>query len=463
MPVAEDAARRAAGPQPLWAIVPPEARARYLRRTAQAVLDEVGDLAAMLAADAGMPRTEALLAELLPSVAGLHELADEGPDALADRRLGAGPVRRLRRRATLFQAPAGVVGIRGGTGSPWAEPVLETAAALLAGNGVVLTTAVAPVAARLASAMARAGLPDGLLQVLPPGPGDADLAAACDRAVSTGLTGAKGAMLVLDGAPLEATVSAALWAAFSRTGHGPASVGRIVCVPSVAARLLVRLTAGAGRLRVGDPADPETEVGPLASREAVERIEAMVVEAEAAGAVRLCGGPLEGAGFAPVVVRSVPPDARLLREPVPGPVLAVVEAGSEADAVRLARPRSGPEAHAPGEDAPAISVWAGDRAHGERIARALGAELTWVNEHGVAAPAAPVRLARHSTARQLASQPLRLRSARWLPYDPALARASETAARLLHGRESERVQQLRRGGPALARVAVRLTRETFGR
>jgi aldehyde dehydrogenase family protein len=183
-----------------------------------------------------------------------------------------------------------------------------------------------------------------------------------------------------------------------------------------------------------------------------------VRDAEERGAARLCGGPAGGGRFAPAVLRAVPRDARVLREPVPGPVLAVLEAASEAEAVELARP-----AGWAGESAPAISVWTGDRKHGERVARVLGAELTWVNEHGVAGPAAPVRLARQTAPRQLASQQMRLRSARWLPYDPGLVRASEAAARLLHGRQSERLASLRSGGPALARVAVQLARETLRR
>jgi succinate-semialdehyde dehydrogenase/glutarate-semialdehyde dehydrogenase len=305
--------------------------------------------------------------------------------------------------------------------------------------------------------MGRAGLPDGLLQPL--AEADAtDLDAACDRVVATGLTGPKGAMLVLDGAPLDRTVAAALWAAFSRAGHGPASVGRLVCVPPVAERLLGDLEAGARRLRLGDPRDAETEVGPLGSADRVDAIEALVRDAEERGALRLCGGPAGGSRFAPVVLGAVPRDARVLREPVPGPVLAVLEAGSEAEAIELARP-----AGWAGESAPAISIWTGDRTHGERVARALGAELTWVNEHGVAGPAAPVRLVRHTAPRQLASQQMRLRSARWLPYDPGLVRASEAAARLLHGRQSERLASLRSGGPALARVAVQLARETLRR
>ncbi len=259
-------------------------------------------------------------------------------------------------------------------------------------------------------------------------------------------------MLVLDGAPVDRVVAGALWAAYARGGHGVASVGRIVCVPGTTEALLARLTAGAARIRVGDPQDPVTEVGPLASEAEAEAVEAVVAEAEAAGATRLAGGHKEGALFCPALLRNVPLDARVLREPVPGPVLSVIEAGSEDEAIALA-----------GSGAPSASVWAGDRAHGERVARSLGVELTWVNEHGAAAPAAPVRLARHTAPRQLASRSIRLRSARWLPYDPTLVRATQTAARILYGRESERVEVVRRGGPAFARVAVRMARETLRR
>src|SRR5215208_2114085 len=82
---------RAAGAQPLWALVAPRDRARYLRRAAMAVLDELDELADLLAAEAGQPRSEAMLAELLPSVGGIQGLAADGPSALSDRRLGPVP------------------------------------------------------------------------------------------------------------------------------------------------------------------------------------------------------------------------------------------------------------------------------------------------------------------------------------------------------------------------------------
>jgi acyl-CoA reductase-like NAD-dependent aldehyde dehydrogenase len=446
------AAARAAAAQPLWALVKPRDRARYLRRAAMAVLDELDALADLLADEAGQPRSEATLAELLPSVGGLHGLANDGPEALADRRLGPVPALRAGRRSTLVQAPLGVVGVHVRDQSPWAGPLLEVAAALLAGNAVLLVPAAPHAAARMQSAFTRAGLPEELLQVV----GEQELAGAA-KVVTLDPPAAKGTMLVLEGAPLDRVVTGAVWAAFAGAGRRHAALGRVIALRPHVLAIAAGIESAARRLRVGDPRRPDTEVGPLPGAAERERVEALVAQAEEAGATRLCGGPVDlpgvaGAFYAPVVLRAVPPAAELLRKPVPGPVLALLEAESEEEAIALAR------------DAGAtLSVWAGDPSHGERIARSLGADIAWINEHGVASPAAPVRLAKYVASRQLASQPTRLRSARWLPYDPALLRAATATARLIHGRESERWAALRGGALPLARTAVRLGREAMSR
>ena len=446
------AAARASAAQPLWALVPPRDRARYLRRAAMAVLDELDALADLLADEAGQPRSEALLAELLPSVGGLHGLANDGPDALADRRLGPVPALRAGRRSTLVQAPVGVAGVDVRDGSAWAGPLLEVAAALLAGNAVLLAPAAPHAAARMLSAFTRAGLPEELLQVVA-----TDELAGAARVVALEPPAAKGTMLVLAGAPLDRVVTGAVWAAFAGGGRRHAALGRVIAVRPHALAIAAGIEGAARRLRVGDPRRPDTEVGPLPGAAEREGVEALVVQAEQEGATRLCGGPVTLPGwsdafYAPVVLRAVPPTAELLAMPVPGPVLAIVEAATEEEAIALAR-----DAHG------TLSIWSGDPAHGERIARVLGADIAWINEHGVASPAAPVRLAKYVASRQLASQPTRLRSARWLPYDPALLRAAVATARLIHGRESERWAALRGGAIPLARTAVRLGREALGR
>ena len=158
-----------------------------------------------------------------------------------------------------------------------------------------------------------------------------------------------------------------------------------------------------------------------------------------------------GAFYAPAVLRGVAPGARILREHGARPGARGRRGGERAEAIALAT------------HSPAVSVWAGDRARGERVARALEADVAWVNEHGHSIPDAAVRLAGHVEARRLASQPTRLRSARWLPYDPQLVRAATASARLIHGRETERLGVLRARRAAAGAHRRRLAREALGR
>ena len=210
------------------------------------------------------------------------------------------------------------------------------------------------------SAFARAGLPEELFQLAT----EDDLARA-GHVVALDPPPAKGTMLVLQGAPLDRAVTGAVWAAFAGGGRRHAALGRVITVRTHAPALAAAIERAAGRLRVGDPARPDTEVGPLPSVGTRDRVEALVAQAEAAGAVRLCGGPVEvpgvaGAFYSPVVLNGVPPGAGLLHEPVPGPVLALQEADGEEKAIELARDAADGT----------LSVWTADPAHGERIARA---------------------------------------------------------------------------------------------
>ncbi len=161
------AAADARAAQPLWSLVPASARARYIRRVAVAMLDELDDLALRIADETGWPRAHVVLSELLPAVRGLRALADDGPRALADRRLSARTALLAGRRTRLVQSPVGVIGLRGPSASPWAEPALEAAAGLLAGNGVILSSGSPLAAQRLRSVFLRAGVPGELLTAVP--------------------------------------------------------------------------------------------------------------------------------------------------------------------------------------------------------------------------------------------------------------------------------------------------------
>ena len=365
--------------QSLWSLVPVASRARYIRRAAVAMLDELDDLARVLAEATGWPRAHVVLSELLPAARGLHALADQGPRALADRRVIPRAAWLAGRSTRLVRSPVGVVGVRGPSASPWCEPVLETAASLLAGNAVLLA---AGVAGRVRGVFLRAGVPGELVV-----PVSGDLEAVCRRVVDLPRPDRRGTLLVLSGAPQTRVVEAAMAAAFA----GDQGAGRMV---AVAAPGLVRaLAARAETLRVGDPRDPDTEVA---------RPPEVI-------------GPVSG------------DDPRFLSPP-PGPVLVVAEVPDSESAITLVAREA--------RDAP-ISIWAQDHAKGERVARRLPSPSTWIGRHGEASTAVDVRIARHVVARQLESRP------RWAPDTALSVDAMAALAEVRYGRESRRWPALR--------------------
>ena len=462
--VAETVAR-AAQAQPLWGLLRPVDRGRYLRRAAQAILDDLDGLGELLAREAGRPRTEALATELLPSVQALHWLAAEGPGHLAEEKLGRAPRPGRTRRARLAWEPVGVVGVIGSEEEPWATPLMSAACALMAGNGVVLRPhpSVCLLGERIDAALgAAAGLPEGILGVVHGG----EKVAGALRAGAVGAVreaacppaGAPDAMVVLQDAPLEHAVRAAAWAAFANAGRGCGRVGRVYVVREVAARFTEGLVARARDLAVGDPRRWGTEVGPLAGAEQRGRVEAAVEAATEAGAHLRCGGPvsvpgLAGSFYRPAVLTGATGEMAIAREAVPGPVVAVVVARSEEEALALA------------VDPPAevgASVWTRDGERGERIARRLGARWVWVNDHawpGAAPTAGGVELRACARPAVLATESSRLPAAWWHPYDRSLAEALRSWTALLYGRETDRGAVLRAGARPLARMAARLVRD----
>jgi hypothetical protein len=313
-----------------------------------------------------------VLNELLPAVRGLRALADEGPRALADSRVSLIAGRRSR----IVQSPVGVIGLRGPSASPWAEPALEAGAALLAGNAVILPAG----AQRLRAVFLRAGVPGELLAH------EGELEAT--RIVDLPRPTRHGTLLVLPGAPRAKVVEAALWAAFA--GHASAA-GRLVTVAGAVPGLVDALVEGAAALSA-------TDLGPRGR---------------------------------PTVIAGVSAEDDVFRAPPPGPVLAVVEAPDTETAIALAP-----------ADAP-VSIWARDPAQGERIARRLGAQITWIGRHGAAETAVPVRIARHVVARQLESRAAWARGTPRLPVERRFVAAEAAVAELRHGRESRRWPALR--------------------
>jgi succinate-semialdehyde dehydrogenase / glutarate-semialdehyde dehydrogenase len=489
----------AAAIQPFWAHLPLADRARYMRRAAQVVIDRTGELGELIAREAGRPLAEAQALELLPTVDGLHWIADRGPRLLRDERVPTHQGWLLGKRHRHVREPLGVVGVISSSRSAWLGPLLQTAIALMAGNGVVLKPApgAALVGGRVERTFVRAGVPEGLVGVVHGGEeaggslvealgvakiffsGSSSAGRRVEVACSQRARGAvlefggKDPQLVLADARVDRAIAGTLWGAFGNAGQSRASIERVYVARELAEPFLAGLVHGARALRLGDPLAPDTEVGPLLSAERCERVREIVDEAIGAGATLHCGGPTEIEGlesaafFAPAVLTGARGDMRVAREPVSGPVVCVTPVGSEEEAIALANDSPG---------GLGASVWTRDRDRGERIARRIEAGMVWVNDHryshgavqcawgGVGASGSG-RVHGEPGFREcvaiklVGSDAARLTRPWWPPRPRSLPAAAEATARLLYGRDRQRVPALRAGARPLAHTGGRILRE----
>ena len=127
--------------QPAWAELPAKTRAGYMKRAADALLDDIDEIAELLVGEQGKPRTEAYTMELLPTVDALHWCAKAGPKILADEKVPMTQAFTLSKKGRFSYEPIGVVGVIAPWNYPWSIPFGEVAIALMAGNGVVLKPA----------------------------------------------------------------------------------------------------------------------------------------------------------------------------------------------------------------------------------------------------------------------------------------------------------------------------------
>ncbi|BCK68051.1 aldehyde dehydrogenase [Streptomyces libani subsp. rufus] len=351
------AARSAARIQPEWAATPPAERSAVLRRAAQLLEANAPEVVEWLIRESGGVRGKAeyevgAVADELWAAAAL-------PTRPHGHLLPSVPGRQSIGR----RIPLGVVGVI----SPWNVPMLlgmrAVAPALALGNAVVLKPDVqTPVSGGwlVARIFEEAGLPEGVLHVLPAdaGPGAA-LAADPDVAMiaftgstaagrSVGETagrllkrvslelGGNNALIVLDDAALDVAASAGAWGSFFHSGQVCMAAGRHIVLESVADEYLDRLTKRAERLRVGDPWTEQVDLGPLINSKQLARVNRIVGETVAAGATLLAGGTHQGTFYRPTVLGGVTTAMPAFREEIFGPVAPVIVVTDEDEAVAVA-------------------------------------------------------------------------------------------------------------------------------
>ena len=373
-----------------WRGVAPGERARLLRSFAATVEAHVEELAELEVRNAG--HTWANARWEAGNVRDCLNYYSASPERLFGRQIPVPGGVDLT-----FHEPLGVVGII----VPWNFPMPIAAwgfaPALAAGNTVVLKPAeLTPLTAiRLGQLALEAGLPEGVLTVVP-GKGSVvgerfvthplvrkvaftgstevgkRVMAGCAEQVKrvTLELGGKSANIVFADADLAAAAASAPYAVFDNAGQDCCARSRILVERSAYEEFLGRLEPAVRALRVLDPAEEASEMGPLISAAQKRSVEGYLADAEVAFAGSSPGG--DGFWVAPTVVLAEDPAARIWREEVFGPVVAVMPFDDEAEAVALANDT---------EYGLSGSIFTRDLARGLRVARAVEAGNLSVNSH----------------------------------------------------------------------------------
>jgi acyl-CoA reductase-like NAD-dependent aldehyde dehydrogenase len=396
--VAEEVARVQRG----WALVPLPERLRVLRRATEVLVRRRAELAELISREGGKPIVEAAINDVGNATLTVDWVARAGLKYLSSERLADMPLMKQKTHWIEYR-PLGVVGIISPWNFPFAIPIGEVAQALAAGNGVVLKPSEhTPLAAEaIASVFAEAGLPDGLLRVIH-GAGETG-AALCEAesirkvfftgSVATGrrvmelaAKNGKPVMLELGGkdpavvcadADIDRTVAGILWCSLLNSGQACAGIERVYVDRRITNRFVAALVEGVGGLRPGDPADPDTQIGPMNNDMQYEKVVDQIEDAVRRGATLETGGPVEvpGSGgryIAPAVLTGVDHSMPVMTEETFGPVIGVMPFDSEEEAIRLANDsRYGLGA----------SVWSRDIRRARLLAERIEAGMVWINDH----------------------------------------------------------------------------------
>jgi acyl-CoA reductase-like NAD-dependent aldehyde dehydrogenase len=376
---------------PAWRALAPGPRAGRLRDLAAALEDRLEELAVLEARNAGKPISDAR-GEIAMVIDTFRYHSGSPERLLGDTIPVAGG------QAWTVREPLGVVGLI----TPWNFPLAiaswKLAPALAAGNTVVLKPAeLTPLTAlRFEQIALSAGIPAGVVNVVV-GPGRTcgqrlvehpDVAKIAftgstevGRSIAAGAAqsikrvtlelGGKSANVIFADADLEAAAAAAPMAVFGNAGQDCCARSRILVQEPALDRFMELLEAAVHAIRVGDPLDEATQMGPLISAGQRETV-ASFLDGEAPVAIR--GSAPEGPGFwfAPTVLARVGEDARAAREEIFGPIAVVIAFTDEADAARLANDTiyglSG-------------SVWTRDGARALRMTRAIDSGAISVNSN----------------------------------------------------------------------------------
>jgi len=348
-----------------WRLVPAPRRGEILFRFGQLLIDQKDELALLMTREMG---------KVLPEAGG------DVQEAVDMSFYMAGEGRRLFGHTTpselpdkfnmSVRMPIGVIGVITPWNFPIAIPSWKIAPALVCGNTVVFKPATDTplLGERFVELLAAAGVPKGVVNIVHGGGGEVgdrlvrhpdvpvitltgsrETGVEVLRAAADGLKhvhlelGGKNAVIVMDDADLELAVDGIVWSAFGTSGQRCTAASRVIVHERVYDELASRLVVAAEKLRLGPGWEPDTDVGPVINKTALEKIHSYTEIGEGEGARLLTGGEVatgdglgQGFYYRPTIFGDVEAQMRIAQEEIFGPTTALIRVGDVDEAIRVA-------------------------------------------------------------------------------------------------------------------------------
>jgi succinate-semialdehyde dehydrogenase / glutarate-semialdehyde dehydrogenase len=373
-----------------WRARPVEERAELVGGLASTLRANKDELARLATSEMGKVLAEAE-GEVEKSAWFCEYYAEQAPDLLAPRRIDGAQLENWIERAPLGPILAVM---------PWNFPYVQVfrfaPAILAAGNVVLLKHApnVPGCALRIQELFAEAGFPPGAFQTLLSDVDAVEQALSDPRVRAVTLTGSERAgasvaaiagrelkpcvlelggsdpFVVLEDADVDHAAACAVTSRFTNAGQACINAKRLIVVDEVADAFEAAVIERTAALRVGDPTDPDTQIGPLAQPRFAEALRAQVEASVSSGARQRTGGFREGSWVDPIVLTGVDPSMRVFREETFGPVAPIARVSDEEAAIALAND----SVYGLG-----ASVWTADHERGRRVAAQIDAGMLFVN------------------------------------------------------------------------------------